>query len=58
MRENVKCPLCGCEFVGEPFKRWKFRFYDVKRFECPNCGGKFNYYESANSKFTIPKVKL
>jgi len=44
----VKCPFCGYEsdengfiLVGGP---WRFRFYTVRMFECPNCHGKFNYY--------------
>ena len=54
---SVKCPLCGHVFEGKPFKRWKFRFYNVGRYECPKCKGKFNVYDSPKSKFTIPKAK-
>jgi transposase-like protein len=45
MSESVKCPVCGQEFRGEPFKTWKFRFYKVSRFECKGCKAKFNIYE-------------
>ncbi|MDI6847913.1 MAG: hypothetical protein QMD23_07315 [Candidatus Bathyarchaeia archaeon] len=57
MSVSIKCPVCGREFRGEPLKTWKFRFYDVKRYECSNCKAKFNIYESPNSVFTIPKAK-
>ena len=57
MGNEIKCPLCGYIFEGEPLKTWKFRFYDVKRFECPSCGARFNVYESPTSIFTIPKAR-
>lgn len=40
----VKCPYCGYEDEFKLLKSWKFRFYDVKMFSCPCCGGVFNYY--------------
>ncbi|MEL9941010.1 MAG: hypothetical protein QW348_06835 [Ignisphaera sp.] len=44
----VKCPFCGYDSSEEGFKLlrkpWKFRFYTVKRIECPKCHGVFNYY--------------
>ena len=43
--------------AGKPIKTWKFRFYDVSRYECESCKGKFNVYESPKSTFTIPKAK-
>lgn len=57
MSGSVKCPVCGHSFAGKPLKNWKFRFYDVRRYECDSCKTKFNIYESPNSKFTIPKAK-
>jgi uncharacterized Zn finger protein len=40
----LKCPFCGYEGSFEVLKKWKFRFYDVKRAKCPKCGGIFNHY--------------
>lgn len=53
MGGNVRCPACGREFSGEPLKTWKFRFYDVSRYECQHCKTKFNIYDSPDSKFVI-----
>jgi uncharacterized protein (DUF2225 family) len=54
----VKCPVCNGEFEAEPLKTWRFRFYDVKRLQCPKCGGIFNLYSGVSpkgkrSEFTI-----
>ena len=57
MAANVECPVCGHSFGGEPIKTWKFRFYNVGRYECDRCKAKFNVYESPKSTFTIPKSK-
>jgi len=50
----VKCPYCGYEADMSQFKLirdpWKFRFYEVKRLECPRCHGIFNYYFGASPK--------
>jgi hypothetical protein len=46
----VKCPVCGGEFQAEPFKTWRFRFYQVKRLQCPKCGGIFNLYSGVSPK--------
>jgi transposase-like protein len=54
---SVKCPKCGSEFSSKPLKSWKFRFYDVKRYECQHCKTKFNVYEGPKSRFTIPKAE-
>jgi uncharacterized Zn finger protein len=40
----VKCPYCGFEGEFKLLKTWRFRFYDVKRVQCPKCGDMFNYY--------------
>jgi len=54
---TFKCPVCGQELSGQPLKAWKFRFYDVRRYQCEHCKAKFNVYEGAKSRFTIPKAK-
>jgi len=50
----VKCPYCGYEADSSHFKLlrdpWKFRFYEVRRLECPKCGGVFNYYRGVSPK--------
>ncbi|MEO3993821.1 MAG: hypothetical protein QN229_05930 [Desulfurococcaceae archaeon TW002] len=61
----MKCLFCSYEGPEENFKLlrepWKFRFYTVKKLQCPKCGGIFNYYsgvtsEGKKSEFLI-KVK-
>lgn len=59
----VKCPYCGYEAETSGFKLlkgpWRFRFYEVKMFECPKCLKVFNYYYGVSprsgrvSEFTI-----
>ncbi|AFH42009.1 hypothetical protein [Fervidicoccus fontis] len=50
----IKCPVCGHEGNEGEFKLfkepWKFRFYDVKRLECPKCHAIFNYYSGTSPK--------
>jgi len=46
----VRCPVCNSEFEAEPLKTWRFRFYSVKRFQCPKCGGVFNHYSGVSPK--------
>jgi transposase len=46
----VRCPYCGFEKKFEALKTWKFKFYDVKRLECPNCKGVFNYYNGVSPR--------
>ena len=55
--KSSKCPVYGKQFSGKPKRTWKFRFYKVGRYECPNCKSMFNIYESPDSPFTIPKSK-
>jgi transposase-like protein len=57
LSESVKCPACGSEISNKPLKSWKFRFYDVKRYECQRCKEKFNVYVGPKSRFTIPKAE-
>lgn len=44
----IKCPYCGFEAPIEEFRLvrrpWKFRFYTVRRLQCPKCERIFNYY--------------
>jgi uncharacterized Zn finger protein len=44
VRAVVKCPHCGFEEGFKVLKSWRFRFYDVRMLECPNCSGRFNHY--------------
>jgi len=46
----VKCPYCGYEGEFSLIKNWRFRFYDVKMFECPNCHSVFNHYTGVSVK--------
>jgi transposase len=46
----VKCPYCGYEGELKILKSWKFRFYEVKRLECPKCHGIFNHYQGTSSR--------
>ncbi|MCS7365259.1 MAG: hypothetical protein NDF54_07485 [archaeon GB-1867-035] len=50
MGENLKCPFCGNEKDFQTLKEWKFRFYNVKRLQCQNCNGIFNYYEGKSPR--------
>jgi transposase-like protein len=46
----VKCPYCNNEGGFKEIKSWRFRFYNVKRLQCPNCNGIFNYYYGVSSR--------
>lgn len=52
--KSIKCPFCSFESNEGSFKLlrepWKFRFYTVKRLECPRCRGIFNLYSGVSSK--------
>jgi predicted RNA-binding Zn-ribbon protein involved in translation (DUF1610 family) len=58
----MKCPYCGkAELPSVPYKKWKYRkgYYEVKAYECPNCGKKqFSYYHERQLQFTIPKKNI
>jgi transposase len=41
----AKCPYCGYEGEFKVHETWRFRFYEVKRLECPGCHGVFNHYQ-------------
>lgn len=53
MSGRIRCPACDREVSNKPIKTWKFKFYDVSRYECQHCKTKFNIYDSPNSKFVI-----
>jgi len=47
----VKCPYCNFEGNFKELRNpWKFRFYTVKRLECPRCNGIFNHYYGVSSR--------
>jgi len=46
----VKCPYCGYEGGFRLIKNWRFKFYDVKMFECPKCHSVFNHYAGVSVK--------
>lgn len=49
----MKCPFCEFEAEESKFKLlrepWRFRFYTVRRLECPMCKGIFQYYTGVSS---------
>ena len=46
----VKCPYCSFESEFRLLKTWKFRFYDVKRLQCPGCNGVFNHHRGVSPR--------
>lgn len=44
----AKCPYCGYEGEFKVQKTWKF--YEVKRLECPRCHGIFNHYQGTSPR--------
>ena len=55
MPKEVYCPHCGDKVATKPIKSWQFRNYDVSRYICGKCQGKFNVYKGPKSTFTIAK---
>ena len=54
----VKCPYCGYEDGFKIHKTWHFRFYEVKRLECPKATGySINYYR-VSSKGTVVEFTI
>lgn len=52
----MRCPICGTEITHPPFKGWTYSKYKVSRYECKECGEKFNFYISDDgTEFTVPK---
>ena len=54
---KLLCPVCDKDVSTSPLKTWKFRGYDVKRYECQNCKSKFNVCQNPKKTFTIPSHK-
>jgi len=54
---KLLCLVCNHEVTTSPLREWKYRAYDVKRYQCQNCKSKFNLYESPKRTYTIPKPK-
>jgi transposase-like protein len=46
----VKCPYCGFEGSFKELKRWKYSFWDVYLYECPDCNKKFRYQIDLSGK--------
>ena len=54
----MKCPVCDKDSTVGPFKKWSFESYDVSRYDCPDCGQKYNVYRQGDKiKYTIPKSR-
>jgi uncharacterized protein with PIN domain len=47
----VRCPTCKTE-IAKPSKKWKYAQFEVKFFECTNCGTKIREY-SENGKYAF-----
>jgi transposase len=47
----AKCPYCGYEGGFKELRNpWNFRFYAVKRLQCPKCKGIFNLYSGVSPR--------
>jgi len=46
----VNCPYCNCEGGFRELKSWRFKFYSVKRLQCPKCEGISNHYSGVSPK--------
>lgn len=52
----MRCPHCNSEISYMPIKKWLYGGYEVGRYECQECGGRFNSYEQDGEMiFTVPK---
>ena len=53
----MKCPRCGKE-ASDSHKEWNYSAFQVKRYDCKNCGKAFMaYYRDNKFSHTIPKMK-
>lgn len=53
---RMNCPICEETVKSQYIKQWNFQEFTVRRYECENCGNRFNVYEGMNGKkYTIPK---
>jgi len=55
MNSKPQCPKCGRTVSAKPSKAWRFRDFDVKRYECEHCKSKFNLFRNPKTTYTIPK---
>jgi len=52
---DIICPFCETSQRDHwCCSDWKYGTINVRRFEC-KCGQDFNFYESKNKSWTIPK---
>lgn len=52
----VRCPYCGFEGKYKLLKTWRYSWWNVYFYECPNCRRKFRYQvdpEGKKKSFTI-----
>jgi len=49
--EMVKCPYCGFEGEFKLIKTWRYKWWDVYFYECPNCHGRFRYQVDPAGKY-------
>jgi hypothetical protein len=54
----VKCPYCGFEGEFKILKTWKFRFYNVKKLQCPKCMGILNHYYGASPRGEVSEFVI
>jgi transposase-like protein len=54
----IKCPYCNYEGEFKLIKNWRFRFYDVKMFECPKCHSVFNHYAGVSVKGKASEFRI
>jgi len=58
----IKCQFCGYESSLSEFKLlrnpWRYRFYEVRRLECPKCHRVFNYYYGVSSGGKVSKFVI
>jgi len=54
----VKCPYCGFEGEFKLLKTWKYRWWNVYFYECPNCHGRFRYQVDPAGKYKSYVMRL
>jgi len=54
----VKCPYCGFEGEFKLLKTWKYRWWNVYFYECPNCCGRFRYQVDPAGKYKNYVMRL
>jgi uncharacterized Zn finger protein len=58
VNDVVKCPYCGFEGEFRLLKTWKYRWWNVYFYECPNCCGRFRYQVDPAGKYKSYVMKL